>query len=120
MEVLARLELADGDSILLEVPDAAGGPVRAGDTVRDLPGSAQELLRPVREFARLALAELRQASPDEVEIEFGVKLGSRAGVVLAHGSATAHLRVSHRQLRRPGPALAHRHRHARGRHLKLQ
>ncbi|MFE4687507.1 CU044_2847 family protein [Streptomyces sp. NPDC056721] len=97
MRSLARLELEDGGSILVEAPDVSEGPVpvgRVGDAIRDLPQSAQEYLRPVTEMARTAMQQLREAGPDSVEIEFGVDLATEAGAVIARSKASCHLKVT--------------------------
>ncbi|SCF80114.1 hypothetical protein GA0115259_102804 [Streptomyces sp. MnatMP-M17] len=41
----------------------------------------------------MLLDELRQASPDEVELEFGVNLATSAGAVITKGELAGHLKV---------------------------
>ncbi|MFE3632773.1 CU044_2847 family protein [Streptomyces sp. NPDC059168] len=96
MKGIARLPLEDGGAILVEATPEPDGPVRAGrisDAVQELPRSLRELLGPVRETARTVLQELRQAGPEEVEVEFGVDLSAKAGVVITAGEAAVHLKV---------------------------
>ncbi|SOD65688.1 hypothetical protein SAMN06297387_12311 [Streptomyces zhaozhouensis] len=91
-----RLPLSGGGEIFFETPPEPGGPVKAGrvaDAVRELPLTLQDALAPVRELARAVVAELREAGPAEVEVEFGVNLSAQAGVVLSKGEAATHLRV---------------------------
>ncbi|MFF8940647.1 CU044_2847 family protein [Streptomyces paradoxus] len=66
---------------------------RIGDAVRDLPHTLQQMLDPVRDAAAVVLDQLRQASPDEVEVEFGVDLSAQAGAVIAKGESAVHFKV---------------------------
>lgn len=105
MAELVRMPLEGGGAILLEDAGADGrtadgsghsGPVKAGrvgDSVRELPRTVRESLAPVRETARAVLEELRDAGPQTVEVEFGVNLSAKAGVVITGGEAAVHLRV---------------------------
>ncbi|MFI7018977.1 CU044_2847 family protein [Streptomyces sp. NPDC050164] len=96
MRSLARLPLEGGGSILFEAPEISDGPVKAGrvgEAIQELPSTLQAALVPVTDMARSALNQLRQASPDEVEIEFGVNLAAQAGAVIAKSEAGCHLRV---------------------------
>ncbi|MFE7448250.1 CU044_2847 family protein [Streptomyces griseus] len=96
-----RMPLAGGGEILFEAApelrsSAGEGPVKAGrvaDAVRDLPRTVQDALVPVREMAQAAVAQLREAGPAEVEVEFGVTLSAQAGAVISKGEAVAHLKV---------------------------
>ncbi|MFJ5924951.1 CU044_2847 family protein [Kitasatospora sp. NPDC092948] len=93
---LARVPLEDGGSILVEAVESAAGPVKAGrigDAVRDLPTSLGSALDPVTDMARTVLRRLRDAGPDEVEVEFGVDLSTEAGVVITKTAANCHLTV---------------------------
>ncbi|CDR08615.1 CU044_2847 family protein [Streptomyces iranensis] len=96
MDSLARVPLEGGGAILFEAAPEFGGPVKAGrvtDAIQELPRSLRESLAPVRETARTVLQELRQAGPDEVEVEFGVNVSAKAGAVIAKGDVAVHLRV---------------------------
>lgn len=96
-----RMPLAGGGEILFAAvpglwPPVGEGPVKAGrvaDAVRELPGTVQDALVPVRELAQAAVAQLREAGPAEVEVEFGVTLSAQAGAVISKGEAVAHLKV---------------------------
>jgi hypothetical protein len=93
---LVRVPLEGGGAILFEAASESAGPVKAGRTgeaVRDLPGTVQQALAPVRETARAVLDQLRQAGPGEVEVEFGVDLSAEAGVVITKSQAAFHLKV---------------------------
>ncbi|GAB7110683.1 CU044_2847 family protein [Streptomyces phaeofaciens JCM 4814] len=98
MVSVGHIPLEGGGRILFEaesLPEAAG-PVKAGrvaDAVRELPGTLQDSLAPVRELAQAVVAQLREAGPAEVEVEFGVSLSAQAGAVISKGEAAAHLKV---------------------------
>ncbi|MFF7705612.1 CU044_2847 family protein [Streptomyces lydicus] len=93
------MPLEGGGAILLEEVEGApefDGPVKAGrvgDAVRELPGTLQQSLVPVREMARSVLDQLRQAGSREVEVEFGVNLSAKAGAVITAGETAVHLKV---------------------------
>lgn len=97
---VVRIPLEDGGSALLEVlddgADAVGGPVKAGrlgDLVEELPAGLRTVLQPVTAASRILLEQLRQAQPDELEVEFGVNLAGRAGAVITSTEASCHLKV---------------------------
>lgn len=98
MANLARLSLADGSSILIEADDAPiDGPVQIGRgdaVIKDLPSAFQKVMAPVAEMAKEAIAQLRAAGPDEVEIEFGVNLAAQAGAVIAKIDSGCHVKVT--------------------------
>ncbi len=97
MQGLVRMPLEGGGVVLFEAAPELGGPVKAGrvaDAVQELPQTLQEALVPVRETARSVLEQLRQAGPEEVEVEFGVSLSAQAGAaVIAKGQGAVHLKV---------------------------
>ncbi|MFF0057194.1 CU044_2847 family protein [Streptomyces microflavus] len=94
---LARVPLEGGGSILVEAEEGVAGPVKAGrvgDAVRELPESLGSALDPVTGLARTVLRRLREAGPDEVQVEFGVDLSTAAGVVITKTAAKCHLTVT--------------------------
>ncbi|MGV9605975.1 CU044_2847 family protein [Streptomyces sp. NPDC003631] len=96
VEGLARLELEGGGSVLIEASPEAGGPVKAGrvaQTVQNLPVTLEAALGPVTDTARSVLRRLREAGPDEVEVEFGVDLAVEAGAVITKTGVGCHLKV---------------------------
>lgn len=96
MSSFARMPLDGGGAILFEATAEPEGPVKAGrvsEAVRELPQTLQASLAPVRETAQTVLEQLRQAGPDEVEVEFGVNLSAKAGAVITNGEAAVHLKV---------------------------
>ncbi|MEV5102092.1 CU044_2847 family protein [Streptomyces massasporeus] len=98
MTSLARVPIEGGGTILFEAATQSPyeGPVKAGrvgDAVRDLPITLQQVLDPVRAAAAAVLDQLRQAGPDEVEVEFGVDLSGQAGAVIAKSESAVHFKV---------------------------
>ncbi|MGX4657830.1 CU044_2847 family protein [Micromonospora sp. SCSIO 07396] len=71
-------ELVDRDSVI-------------ADTRRKLEGAFAE----VRDGAEAALRVFRDSSlnPDEVEVEFGVKLNAEAGAIIAKTSVEGHFQI---------------------------
>jgi hypothetical protein len=95
---LVRIGLQDGGWLLVESDERdVAGPVKAGrvtDAVQDLPANLRTMLRSVTQASREVLAELRDAGPDEVTVEFGLKLTVAAGAVLTKGEASCHFKVT--------------------------
>ncbi|MEU0970796.1 CU044_2847 family protein [Streptomyces sp. NPDC005917] len=90
------MPLEGGGTVLFEAAPEVDGPVKAGrvrEAIRELPQTLQDALAPVRETARTVVDQLRQAGPDEVEVEFGVNLSAQAGAVITKGEAAVHLKV---------------------------
>lgn len=98
MAALVQVDLDGGGRLLLEsVETGAAGPVKAGraaDAVQQLQDSLRTVLRPVAQASREVLAELRTAGPDEVKVEFGVRLTAGAGAVVAKAEADCHFKVT--------------------------
>lgn len=98
MAGLVRVSLDDGGWLLAESGDEpAAGPVQAGrvtDAVQDLPATLRTVLAPVTQASRDVLAELRDIGPDEVRVEFGIRLTVAAGAVLTKGEAGCHLKIT--------------------------
>ncbi|MFF9585531.1 CU044_2847 family protein [Streptomyces achromogenes] len=101
MESVSAMVLPDGGEIMFATGAGAElrvgeGPVKAGkiaDAVRSMPQTLQNALEPVRQMARTVVDQLREAGPEEVEIEFGVNLSGQVGVIVNKGEAAAHLKI---------------------------
>jgi hypothetical protein len=97
MVELARIRLAGGGTVLVESADSDGeGPVmagRAGERVREMSVTLQELLQPVTEMSEVLLDHLSRAKPAEMEVEFGIALSAEAGVVITKTAVTGNLKV---------------------------
>ena len=98
MRELLRWQTDQGP-VVVEVDDADAGfqsiSRRPGETVHDVKGRFEDALANVRGAAESALSTFRDdvLRPDEVSIEFGVKLTAAAGAVIAKTSVEGHLVV---------------------------
>lgn len=101
MTELVRWELEDGGSVLIETgsdEEPGGGWESAGigaGTIRQAKLRLEESLSDVRDAAAAALRTFRELpiGPDEVELEFGVKLQAEVGAVVAKGKTEGQLVV---------------------------
>lgn len=85
--------------VLIEVEDAKGlTPVSigAGRTIKEAEESFEAALESVKGLAssfQTSLSEMAQR-PDAVTVEFSVKLGAKAGVIIASGSGEANFKIA--------------------------
>jgi hypothetical protein len=95
-----KLELKDGSSILIETEYLTSGPVTRG-------GGATELVSKADETFEQALGRMAPTSaaiverfrglaqqPDEIEIEFAVKINAKVGANIAETSGEANLGIA--------------------------
>ena len=99
MSQLVRMDLADGGSVLVEVEDAASGHVtrgRAGDLVTDAGSTLENALDQLGPIVKGVVTRLREAAdwPDEVTVEFSIKLSADANVIIARTAGEANFRIS--------------------------
>lgn len=97
---LVEFPLKDGGCILVEVDDPVsdGGIVPAaslGETVAKATQSFEDALKKVKVTAAGLLSELRglAEAPEEISVEFGIKIGAEAGVILASGTVEANYKI---------------------------
>lgn len=87
-----------GGSVLVEVEDAPG-PATRGLRPADLPEKARQsfegAIDTIRLTATAMIGKLRDLAdkPDEIEVEFGLKLSAEAGAVIASTAGEAHFTV---------------------------
>ena len=108
------LGLADGDDILVfevdrgEVPDelvlASSEPGRVADRARV---TLEEALAKLKPSLGKVVHMLKELSPDETVVEFGLKIGGETGVIIAKGTVEANFSV--RMSWKPNEAAAARH-----------
>jgi hypothetical protein len=106
MERLIEFPLDDGSTLRLAAADVdlPAGPVPASRGEQLL--KAGETLE--RAFARVIPAltvvasRLRELSPDQLSVEFGLTLTAESGVIVAKGGAEVHFRVNLAWSRSPG------------------
>jgi hypothetical protein len=74
-----------------------------GQVINDVNQKFEDVLANVRDAAVPALKSFRDEAlrPDEVEIEFGIKLNATAGAVIAKSSIEGHLVVKLKWTREP-------------------
>jgi len=99
MSSLIEFPLEDGSSLWVEASEAApsgltpatrgGLPARAAQTFE----AALERVRPAAQVIIQKLRSLHDA-PDEITVEFGLKLSAEAGAVIAAGGVEANYTVT--------------------------
>ena len=97
MSSLIEVPFDDGGYVVVEMDDSAVGVVKAGRTAEVAGRAAQTLdsaLESVAPTARAVLAKVREARPQEVTVEFGVKMGGETGVIIAKGTAEVNFKVT--------------------------
>ena len=102
MKHLIEFPLEDGSSILVEVDEAEGlgGVVRASrvvdDTIQKAGQTFEAALDKVKPAAAAIIAKLRSLhdAPDEVEVQFGLKLSADAGAFVASAGVEANYTVT--------------------------
>jgi Trypsin-co-occurring domain 1 len=100
MTDLIQFELEDGSSVLIETEGIPARPVTRG-------GRATEMISKADETFEHALGRIVPTSaamiqrfrgmatqPDEIEIEFGVKISAEAGAIIAKTSGEANFRIA--------------------------
>ncbi len=100
MKHLIEFGLEDGSTILVEVEETDGAGVvpagRGGKVVQRARQSFEAALDKLRPAAQALIGKLRSLHdpPDEIEIEFGLKMNAEAGVLIAAGNAEANYKVT--------------------------
>lgn len=100
MSELVEYELADGSRVLIEVEQLRTGPVtrggRAEDVVTKAESTLEHALRRIGPVTAAAFAQLRDVAepPDEIDIEFGVKLSADLGAIIARTGGEANFKIS--------------------------
>jgi len=96
MDELMSVPLAGGGELLVEVSERQPGTARAtrvGEVVQGAVMSLTEALEPMRKAAEEARDALAAARPDELEVEFGVKLSAEGRAFVAKAGLEGHLQV---------------------------
>jgi hypothetical protein len=101
MSRLVEFPLQDGGAILVQVDEAAAGPVTRGLGDRRLvteqaQQSFEQAIARVQPAAQALISRLRALAdaPDEVGVEFGLELSAEAGAFIAAASSTANFKVT--------------------------
>jgi hypothetical protein len=108
MKRLIEFPLRDGSSMLVEVEDPVAGvgtvrgahPVEIAEKAKQTFEASLEKLKPA---ASAIITKLRELSdqPEQVAVEFGIKLSGAAGVVLASTGVEANFKVTLTWKRKP-------------------
>ena len=98
MGELLRFELDGGGAVLVEVADDEPGieqAARVDDLVVKARVSLENALDQVRAVANAAVVKLRDLAeqPQQIQVEFGIRLNAEAGAVIARTQAEGHLQV---------------------------
>lgn len=100
MKRYVEFPLEGSGAILVEVDEPeTGGPVRAGRET-DVPERArltfEQALATVRPAAETIIGRLRDLadSPDQIGVEFGLKLNGTAGAIIASAGVEANYKVT--------------------------
>jgi hypothetical protein len=97
MKRLVKFPLEGGGEVLIEVDDP-GGIARAGlpDAIETATQSFEAALRSIKPAADILIDQLRNLAktPDEIEMEFGIKLGAKAGAIFTSADAEANFAVT--------------------------
>ncbi len=101
MKRLIEFPLQDGGTMVVEVdePEPPGGVVRAarpGDVAEKAKETFEDALDKIKPAAQSIITRLRGLSdePDEIAVEFGIKLNAAAGAFIASAGVEANYKVS--------------------------
>lgn len=100
MADLVEFKLGDGSSVLIETETVSGRPVTRGGRATEMISKAdqtfEQALRRVGPTSAAIVERFRDLSqqPDEIEIEFGVKVNAEAGAIIAKTSGEANFRIA--------------------------
>jgi hypothetical protein len=97
---LIAVPLEDAAAVVMEIDEEAAdsGVVRSarpGEVVATATMSLGDALEQLQPMAQTIIRKLRDLAerPDEIEVEFGLKMTLAAGLVIAHSSAEANFKV---------------------------
>lgn len=99
MKQIVAYPLVEGGSILVEVDVPEGGGFERVSRVGDIVQASKtfdDALEQIKPAAQKIIAKLRSLTdpPDEIAVEFGIKLGAKAGAIIASADAEANYTVS--------------------------
>lgn len=94
MKRVVEYALEEGGFVLVEVEVPEGGGFERAGVASEIIKATQsfnDALEHVKPAAAIIIKKLRDISipPDEIEVEFGLKLGAKAGAVIASADAEA-------------------------------
>lgn len=93
-----EFSLKNGGRILVETSDTSLGRQPAsrggGSVAKKSKATFEEAAAGITPIAQAILERVKEASPDQVTVEFGVKLGVEAGVILTSTKGEAHCKIT--------------------------
>jgi Trypsin-co-occurring domain 1 len=106
MTQLLEFKNEQGGSVLVEVEEPRGPVTRGGravEAVVEAGESLEQLLARLGPAIRGIVVQLRETAewPDEVELEFGVKLSADSNVIIARAGGEANFRIALKWSREP-------------------
>jgi len=97
MKQLLEYPLEDGGTIWVEVAQPERGGLvpaaRPGEVVARAQQTLEDALSRLKPMAKAIVHQFDELAPDEVEVEFGVKLSAEAGAILAAAGAEANYNI---------------------------
>ena len=100
MSSLLEFKTETGESLLVEVDGPSGGAVtrggRTAEVVVEAGATLEQVLGRLGPAMRGIMTQIREAAerPDEVEVEFGVKLSADSNVIIARAGGEANFRIA--------------------------
>ncbi|MFC0039695.1 CU044_2847 family protein [Actinomadura rayongensis] len=91
MGEVVKYELDDATQVAFEI--APTDEFRPVGTAEDVQGRVRDAIDPAVRAARVVLERLKDASPDEVEVKFGVKVSGTANWLVAKAATDANFEV---------------------------
>lgn len=93
--ILVEAEPGSGKKRLGD-PNSASNVTRRGasEVIQQAGQSLEQALDRLRPAAQMIVDKLKSASPDELTVEFGVKLEAEAGVVITKAATEAHFKIA--------------------------
>ena len=95
MKRVVDFSLDGTDSVSIEVEEqSASGVVKTG-ALPELPAEASfgAAMNKLQRLSRVVLESLKTVGPSDVSVEMGIRLDSKAGIVLAQAASGVHLTV---------------------------
>jgi Trypsin-co-occurring domain 1 len=98
MDVLISVPLEDGGRIVMEAdPQTQVGPVpagRAGEIVAEAGQTFESTLSAIVPTAEVLLDKLKAVGPDDITVEFGIKISIEAGAIITKTAGEANFTVT--------------------------
>jgi hypothetical protein len=98
MREMAKFSLESGGSIWVEVETVPGAPSRGvvENAITAAVPTFEAALENIRPIANTIIAKLKNltSNPDQIQVEFGLKLTAQAGAILASASGEANFKVA--------------------------